>query len=161
MATRPIGEGTRNITVNIPEDWVAELDALAEKSKMNRNMFLKMIFEEVLENKVHYLPVRQGAMRFDDDAERQRQEAELAAYRAKKAADDLKKLDPSVLKQVDFGMPEGQQVAEEAPKYKLTPEQLERAKEQLLEQGYKDAAEEARKASEESKDLKQAGGESA
>jgi hypothetical protein len=54
MATNPIGNGTKNLTVNIPDDLDRDLRKLAAASKMKLGPYIRALLEEARREKVLY-----------------------------------------------------------------------------------------------------------
>ncbi len=54
MATKPIGRGTRNVTVNMREDLKKALEQLATKSGMSLGEYIRAVLEEARTENVRY-----------------------------------------------------------------------------------------------------------
>ncbi len=54
MATNPIGRGTKNVTVNMPEELKQSLAELAKLSNMSLGEYIRAVLEEARKENVRY-----------------------------------------------------------------------------------------------------------
>lgn len=54
MATHPIGKGTRNLSVNIPQSWRDELDRLARASGMRLSEYVRILLEDAITRRLRF-----------------------------------------------------------------------------------------------------------
>ena len=54
MATNPLGTGTLNVTVNMPDTLKASLKALAKKSGMSLGLYIRTVLEEAVNEQTLY-----------------------------------------------------------------------------------------------------------
>lgn len=54
MATNPIGKGTKNLTINIPDDLDGDLRKLATASKMRLGPYIRALLEEARRDQILY-----------------------------------------------------------------------------------------------------------
>jgi len=54
MATNPLGAGTQNVTVNMPDHLKTSLKALAKRSGMSLGLYIRTVLEEATEEQVLY-----------------------------------------------------------------------------------------------------------
>lgn len=54
MATNPIGKGTKNVTVNMPEELRDALQELAKKSEMTLGQYIRTVLEDAKKDRVRF-----------------------------------------------------------------------------------------------------------
>jgi predicted DNA-binding protein len=50
MATNPLGEGTKNLSVNMPEKMKSDLETLASKSGLTLGAYVRAILQEAVKD---------------------------------------------------------------------------------------------------------------
>lgn len=50
MATNKIPDGTKNVSVNMAEDQIAQVDALAARSRMTRSAYINAVLERAIKS---------------------------------------------------------------------------------------------------------------
>jgi hypothetical protein len=91
-----ISAGTKNFTVNLPQDLYSEIKALAEQSGVKMGNYVRLILKEAAEKNIKLTPTASGKMLVIMQGEKPRDDLRLNEKPARSSAGDRGAIEPGI-----------------------------------------------------------------